>query len=151
MKTVPTPPLDDLRGLHCLTVHQPWAELIVSGRKWAENRTWSTHHRGTLGVHAGRTTPDPDNLALGGLLADADLPLGVLVGTVEVVDCLPRGEMNEVDFYGAAESLLQPHGIDVTAGREFVIDGSPYVWLLANPVRFETPAPRKGQTLVWRF
>jgi hypothetical protein len=53
--------------MRALSIRQPWADLILSGEKDVENRTWYTHHRGLLVVHASR----------GG---------GGLLGTVEVVD-----------------------------------------------------------------
>jgi ASCH domain-containing protein len=31
-----------------LSVRQPWAELILTGRKKIELRTWTTDHRGPL-------------------------------------------------------------------------------------------------------
>lgn len=36
-----------------LSVRQPFAYLLVTGIKTCENRTWPTHHRGTLVIHAG--------------------------------------------------------------------------------------------------
>ena len=35
-----------------LSVRQPWAGLIVKGIKAIENRTWRTHYRGDLLIHA---------------------------------------------------------------------------------------------------
>ena len=35
-----------------LTIRQPWADLIMSGAKDVENRTWSTSYRGRLWIHA---------------------------------------------------------------------------------------------------
>ena len=37
----------------CLTMHQPWASLLVYGIKRAEGRTWNTDFRGRLWIHAG--------------------------------------------------------------------------------------------------
>src|SRR5687767_9624159 len=48
----------DVPRLMCLSVRQPWAELIVAGRKRVENRTWKTNHRGLLGIHASATDTD---------------------------------------------------------------------------------------------
>jgi hypothetical protein len=35
-----------------LSVQQPWAELLVSGRKSIEIRSWATDYRGRLWLHA---------------------------------------------------------------------------------------------------
>ena len=42
-------------GIPCLSVRQPWAELIAAGPKRIENRPWATKYRGWLGIHAGKT------------------------------------------------------------------------------------------------
>ncbi|MCY2966272.1 MAG: ASCH domain-containing protein [Planctomycetota bacterium] len=54
----PPPPLVTLT---CLSVRQPYADQIVSGRKPIENRTWSTPFRGRLYVHASTREPDPED------------------------------------------------------------------------------------------
>ena len=41
--------------MKALSVHQPWAWLIVNGIKIVENRSWSTEFRGRFLVHAGLT------------------------------------------------------------------------------------------------
>lgn len=38
--------------LKALTIHQPWAELILRGRKPFELRTWRTKYRGPFVIHA---------------------------------------------------------------------------------------------------
>jgi hypothetical protein len=35
-----------------LSIRQPWAWLIANGHKDIENRTWSTHFRGRVLIHA---------------------------------------------------------------------------------------------------
>ena len=37
----------------CLTLWQPWADLVIFGDKRVENRTWSTGYIGPMLVHAG--------------------------------------------------------------------------------------------------
>lgn len=37
-----------------ITVKQPWAHLIVHYGKDIENRSWNTHYRGQLLIHAGK-------------------------------------------------------------------------------------------------
>lgn len=41
--------------MKALTICQPYADLIASGEKWIENRTWPTKHRGLLCIHAGKS------------------------------------------------------------------------------------------------
>lgn len=39
-----------------ITLTEPWATLIAQGLKTEEYRTWRTHYRGPLAIHAGRPT-----------------------------------------------------------------------------------------------
>jgi hypothetical protein len=42
----------------CLSIRQPWAELILLERKKVELRRWSTRHRGWTWLHTGRTVDE---------------------------------------------------------------------------------------------
>lgn len=42
----------DLADARVLSVRQPWASMIVHGIKKIESRSWRTHWRGTLLIHA---------------------------------------------------------------------------------------------------
>lgn len=76
-----------------LSIRQPWAHLIVTGRKDIENRTWSTDHRGPLLIHAAQK-PDPqwDEIAryFGLTLARDAVRYGGIVGKVQLVDVVQR-------------------------------------------------------------
>ena len=90
-----------------LSIMQPWAWLIVTGRKDIENRTWHTKFRGPVFVHAGKkidreahdflihghhpVTGDLDH-ALGEAYQAAidagEVPTGGIVGQVDITDCV---------------------------------------------------------------
>lgn len=40
-----------------LSLHQPWASLLVNGIKRIENRNWNTAYRGRLWIHATSRRP----------------------------------------------------------------------------------------------
>jgi hypothetical protein len=69
-----------------LSIRQPWVELILAGRKTIEVRTWSTKHRGTLWLHAGKRV-DVHACRVHHLSPDS-LDVGALVGVAELVDCI---------------------------------------------------------------
>lgn len=46
----------------CISMHQPWASLLVYGIKRIEGREWPTEHRGSLWVHA--TSQEPGSEAI---------------------------------------------------------------------------------------
>ena len=63
-----------------LSVQQPWAELLISGRKTIEIRSWTPDYRGRLWLHAGlKSNSDLDqafgfqNLFRGGYLGSIRL------------------------------------------------------------------------------
>ncbi len=81
-----------------LSLWQPWAELVVSGRKRIENRRWPTKVRGQVLIHAthGVGTCREWNARARALWVDLPdpylLPRGGLVGSVEIVDCVERSD-----------------------------------------------------------
>lgn len=66
-----------------LSVQQPWAELIRSGRKTIELRTWTTNYRGPVLICAGRRF-DPR-----GASWEVDGARGMAVCVVELHDIRP--------------------------------------------------------------
>ena len=149
---------DELRDMRCLTVHQPWAELLCDGLKWVENRTWRTSHRGPLGIHAGLRRPAVADLAQAGFADTRTLPRGAMIGTVDVVACL-RNEAGRLTADSVRRLLRAadrdvPCGelnIDSVPGIEFVQSDAPFWWVVNRPRRLERPVPRRGQTSLWRF
>jgi hypothetical protein len=89
-------------GARALTVRQPWASLIIEGRKTIENRSKPTKHRGLLVIHAGLRTKHDALDKYRRLLKNADdLPSGAILGTVDVVDCIEgaRSRWAEPGYY----------------------------------------------------
>lgn len=82
--------------MRALSIRQPWAWLVVQGIKPVENRTWHTHVRGELLIHAGLQF---DTEGLRSVLASfpelaAQLPrrydVGGVVGAATLVDCVSQ-------------------------------------------------------------
>ena len=73
----------DLR--YALSVRQPWAHMIITGRKSIEIRQWSDGYRGPLWIHASRTLDD----AAMEHFRFPSLYTGGLIGQVDLVDILP--------------------------------------------------------------
>ena len=95
--TPPAPPEPELKleqdnSQPCLSIRQPWAWAIFHLGKDVENRSWQPPRLGRIYIHASKTydhagaawiektfgvrPPGPD-----------DLPMGAIVGSVEVVGC----------------------------------------------------------------
>jgi hypothetical protein len=68
--------------MKALSLKQPWAELVVSGKKTVELRNWNTSFRGEFLVHASQA-PNKEAMAKYGFTA---LPTGCIVGKATLVD-----------------------------------------------------------------
>jgi hypothetical protein len=129
--------------MRCLSLWQPFASLVVSGAKAIETRSWRTSYRGPLAIHAGRKQ-DPQCLALcyeepfrsalaaAGIARPAALPLGAILGVVELHGCCP---VEELTAFGDLDARERAFG-DYRAGR--------FGWLLREPRRLATPVPCRG-------
>lgn len=106
-----------------LTVHQPWASLIVAGIKDVENRSWPTRYRGKLGIHAASRYEQAAINQYADLL-EGDLPLGALIGSVTLVDCVE----------GCRSEWALPEM---------------WHWVLTDPKRLARPRWMSGQLGIW--
>jgi len=68
--------------MKALSIKQPFAELILQGKKKIELRKWNTKFRGEFLVHASRN-PDKDAMKKFGF---RELPLGAIVGKAKLID-----------------------------------------------------------------
>lgn len=80
--------------MKALSVRQPWASLIATGRKTIEVRTWSTRHRGKLLICASKFVykKPPIHVRSGfELLADIEEPIirGEALCVADLVDVRP--------------------------------------------------------------
>lgn len=77
--------------MKCLSVQQPWAWLLATGRKDIENRTWPTALRGWVLLHAGKKVDREAMVELTrrGLLHGTEtMALGAIVGAMRIDDCV---------------------------------------------------------------
>jgi hypothetical protein len=127
--------------MKALSIQQPWATLVVQGCKHIETRTWPTYYRGPLLIQASsrfrkpqwdlcREPPFQECLAAAGVQRLRDLPLGCVVGTVNLIDCVPVSDL------GDELELRERCFGDFRDGR--------YAWLLADPLAC-TPCRCVGQ------
>ena len=171
--------------MKALSVKQPWASLIVEpdlnnigfGIKPIENRTWPCPKQ-YIGqrvlIHAGLSI---DKNAVGKIslingefareiwykINDNKLPLGAIIGSVQIVDCV----VNHHSIWAEKGGLImKPNKEDYYIGGNFVeynmIDykrdlnewerNKPiYNWVLAHPIEFPEPILAKGKLGFWNF
>jgi hypothetical protein len=118
------------RTIPCLSVRQPWADLIVTGIKDVENRRWPTDFRGKLLIHAPKTVDwaAVEHLHRSLHATELEAWLGqrrlgeyqpvtaAIVGVTEIVDCVMRH---------SSRYFSGPYG--------FVLQRS---WPFANPIPY---------------
>jgi len=114
-----------------LSIRQPWAELIIQGRKTLELRTWTVKHRGPLAIHASQTVEREACLSHG--LDPDQVTAGAVIGVVDLVEII------ELD----AASYAARRG-EHLADEPW--NGGPlYGWRLANPQPLPEPLPVRGR------
>jgi hypothetical protein len=116
--------------MKALSFRQPWAELIVQGRKTMDLRTYCANHRGPLAIHASKTV-ERDACREHGLDPDA-LDTGCVVGVVELADVIPL-----------TEAGYDAHREEHLAGRSYR-EGM-YGWVLVDPQRLPQAVPVRGR------
>jgi hypothetical protein len=75
---------------YALSLKQPWATLLVHGRKTIEVRRWATARRGRVLIHAARV-PDPRDevwALVPAELRPAAALVGGIVGVADLTNCL---------------------------------------------------------------
>lgn len=125
-------------AMKAFTVYQPYAYAILTGLKEYETRPRRTNIRGRVAVHAARGNPKFVSMAAAMALPEQiKLYFGAVLGTVEIVDCLPVEEV-----IGTLTERERALG-DYSKGR--------WAWVLKNPVMFDTPVPAKGKQGWWNW
>jgi hypothetical protein len=150
-----------------ISLLQPWASLVVLGEKQIETRSWNTKYRGPLLIHASKKfTGDQMNLCVefkkkhgAGLGFFEDLPLGQIIGKVDLIDTFPT----EKAWAGASGIGFKVNDkivigdelrmVLISIKEEAFGDYSPgrYGWQLSNPVLFKTGIPAKGSLGLWEY
>lgn len=160
--------------MKAITLTQPWASLVVRGYKVYETRSWRAYHRGghggggavfgPLAIHASATFPGEAKLLCreepfrsrlreaGYVSSDPErqgaesisLPVGCVVGVVQVEECLSTGSEG-----GAEPRWLRELSDEERAFGNF----SPgrWAWRLSAPVELPVFVPCRGHLGLWKL
>ncbi len=112
--------------MKALSLQQPWAELIVSGKKTIETRTWNTKFRGEFYVHASKTV----NKIACKKLNVKNFVTGAIIGKANLVD---------VKNYKNSKEFQKDNNKHLALAKY-----KPYGYLLKNIKRIK-PIEYKGQ------
>jgi len=78
--------------MKALSIRQPWASMIASGKKTIETRTWARDYRGDILIVAGLALAGGYNIPRKLL---NDLPRGQAIAIARLVDCRPMTRADE--------------------------------------------------------
>lgn len=125
--------------LRVLSVRQPWAACLVSGRKDIENRTRNAKYRGLVAIHSS-LRGDPD--------ADKDKAMAIRIG--EAIDTLP-GRYHGFGMVLAVGELTDAHpfSLDCCESPWAERDGSVWHWRFEKVRQLVTPIPARGRLGLW--
>lgn len=162
--------------MKALTLTQPWATLVMYGYKKIETRSWATKYRGPIAIHAAKGFPpaahdlwdNPNFPAFRQVLVTRlsyypeDMPLGAILGTVELVRCGPIASWADgIDHHLRPGAWLgESHwraGDFVPPLREsfeYQFGGwgpGRFAWELADIVRYDKPEPARGALGLWEW
>ena len=115
--------------MKCLSVSQPFAELIITGKKIIELRNWNTNFRGEFLIHSPMKIKKDDYKRL---KISKLLPTGVIVGKAELFD---------VKKYDSDTQLKKDYKYHFTKN----VQNKKYGFLLKNQKAFRIPIPYKGK------
>ncbi|KAJ7410994.1 Activating signal cointegrator 1 [Willisornis vidua] len=132
----------------CLSLHQPWASLLVRGIKRVEGRTWYTSHRGRLWIAATAKRPSPQEIseleATYRMLlrkGELSLDLGMIWFSLHKAPWfVVLGAQQECSWFGLERypDLSQE-------------SGSPFVFICTNPQEMVVKFPIKGKHKIWKL
>ncbi len=116
--------------LKCLSVSQPFADLIISGKKIIELRKWNTNFRGEFLIHAPIKIRTEDYKRL---KITEKLVTGAIIG---------KAELYEVKKYNSIKEIKTDQKFHL-ASKNF--HDRTYGFMLKNSKSLRIPIPYKGQ------
>lgn len=118
--------------MKCLSLKQPYAELLVSGKKTIELRDWNTRFRGKFLIHASKNIDCERAAYLG--IDYRMLTQGAIIGIALLYDVKQyknRAEL-EIDYYKHYADTMK-------------IGSFKYGFMVKNANRLQNPIPYRGQ------
>lgn len=139
--------------MKAVSLIQPYASAVPLGLKRIETRSWRTHYRGPIAIHASKTMPCRlgETLEIGTVTVERDrgglllrgpelawpyrLPQGAIVALANLYEVRPT---DSIECAPADDE--RPWG-DYSAGR--------FAWCLNCVERLRTPIPAAGSLGLW--
>lgn len=119
--------------MKCISLKQPYAELLAIGKKTIETRGWSTKFRGIFLIHASKTV---DVEACKHYEIDMDrIAKGAVIGKAVIYDVKKYTNANEFDLDKNKHLSL----------KKLVSNKNMYGFLIKDAIKFDDAAPCLGR------
>ncbi len=114
--------------MKCLSLMQPYAWLVATGRRRIELRTWNMHYRGKFLVHASKRT---DRASLGRLGIESELVNGAVIGYTTIYG---------VKRYNSRDELIEDYALNLAGDYKIPTYGflPELQGLLKSPVKMNS-------------
>ncbi|HEY3964576.1 MAG TPA: ASCH domain-containing protein [Planctomycetaceae bacterium] len=144
-----------------LSIRQPFADFVIFGSKWCENRSWNTTYRGELYIHASTWDGSVSEYRERDqhkvyARSPSDTAIGAILGKVTLLDVLTRNELVQVSRFldgrpaHVAERLRRvAKFIRWYSDDTWNYAAGPFCYILVNPKPFVAPIPAKGKLRLW--
>ena len=116
--------------MKCLSISQPFADLIISGKKTIELRSWNTNFRGEFLVHAPLRIRLEDTKRLN---INKKFVTGAIIGKVQLYN---------VKKYDSIEEIKMERKFHMASKKSH---NKTFGFMLKNAKPFRIPIPWKGQ------
>lgn len=136
--------------MKALTISQPCASLIASGKKFVENRTWQTPYRGPLAIHAGK---GQQYMTLGEMARDG-LPTSAILAVCVLRSCLPLAYTRRVFERGQLPAIAGKDKLglaDVERILQHEHTEGPWCWILEQVRPLKNPINATGARGLWEW
>ena len=123
--------------MKCLSVCQPFAELIVQGKKTIELRKWNTKFRGEFLVHAAKNILEEDCKRM--KISPKTVTTGAIIGKVDLVDVKKYESDKELN-----KDKKKHHSVSNNTKNK-------YGFILENPKKLRVPIEYMGKLNFFEF
>lgn len=136
--------------MKALTIWQPWAQLLATGTKNIETRSWGTRYRGPILIHAAKVDHQyivlryPHESFQYFEEAEAiykDFPLGAIIGQANLSECIQMDQ-------GYCDRMKEQNPEEYAFGN---YEPGRYAWVMKDAVLFDKPIPVKGRQGLWNW
>ena len=138
--------------MQALTIQEPWASLLIKGKKKFETRNWQRNYRGLLAIHSGKRSVHPFDYPLGlsEILDDLEITQDnlnnnkqkiIAIATLKEIHLMTDKFINEQTQIERLTGFWQPGGYaweltDIQPVSEpILVRGMPGLWEVSDKIQ----------------